>query len=96
MLQSCPNCDQQLLMVNGNWRHMHTQNVYECWTKFEVEAGVPYIAPPVLEEEEAALPDWASDAFAGLVTPIEVDEDVLEIDKVESDNSDLFALLAGV
>lgn len=73
---------------------MHTQNVYECWTKFEVEAGVPYIAPPVLEE--AALPDWASDAFAGLVTPIEVDEDVLEIDKVETDNSDLFALLAGI
>ena len=70
---------------------MHTQNVYECWTKFEVEAGVPYIAPPVVED---ALPDWAADAFAGIVTPIEVDEDVLEIESVE-DHSDLFALLAG-
>jgi hypothetical protein len=68
MIQTCPNCEQWLALVSGHWVHLNTTEAHACWTKHEVEAGIPYIAPVIPENPEVEVEDWIAAAFG---TPVE-------------------------
>ena len=68
MTQMCPNCEGQLLLINGGWRHMHTDAVHACWTKHEIERGYAIMPEPEAEPEHKSFvsPDVEASLLATL------------------------------
>jgi len=94
MIQTCPNCDQQLIYVNGNWRHFHTDRAVSCWTLHEVALGYTVDPKGDVEPEPTEVDDWAAELFAGGVTAIDTEEDEdVEALADTDDFADLLALL---